>query len=192
MLALIVTLLIAAGLFAFLFLLWRRRKTAPVSGSGQIAADAHGALQRLQTGLLPAAFVSRIYDRSDLDYVMENAPARVQKRFLAERKRIAIAWVGRVHDEVKELQRFHASQSRFQENLSLRSELGLAFDFASLLMACRFLQLVLKIRGPYAVPGIVQRTLGAAEHVCDVTEKSLDSMRQGLPVPAPDHAEAAG
>jgi hypothetical protein len=193
MIALMLTLLIAVGLGVFLILLSRRRNAAPVEGSGQAAVDARGALVRLQTGLLPPMFVSRLCDKADLEYIRQNAPASVQKRFLGERKRIAIAWVGRVSEEVKELRRFHTSQARFQPNLNLRSELGLAFDFASLLMACRILQLILKIRGPYAVPGIVRRTLRVTQRVCNVTEQSLESMTPGTgPTTEPGSAEAAG
>jgi hypothetical protein len=190
--ALIFSLLIAAGLLVFLGLLARRRAAPTVEGSGRAMVDARGALDRLQTGLLPPAFVSRLYDRRDLDFVMACTPREVQQRFLAERKRIAIAWVGRVREEIIELRSFHLGQSRLQANIGVRSELALAFDFASLLMACRILELALRIRGPYGVPGIVRRTIGAADRLCAVSEKSLSLLAARVNVRREaDGAEAA-
>ncbi len=174
MIWLIVSLVIGLGLPVMLWLLWRRNQAPPpVEGSGQKLIDARNALQRLQTDLLPSVFVSQIFNRSDLDYVMANAPREIQQRFLAERKRISIRWVQRVRAEVQELRRFHLGQSRFQEGLSLRSEIRLGFSFASLLLSSRLLELFLRIRGPYAVSRALSSTMDAADEVCSVSARSL-------------------
>ncbi|MGA8034775.1 MAG: hypothetical protein WA823_06500 [Candidatus Acidiferrales bacterium] len=174
MIGLIFSLLIALGLLIFLLLLARPQRTPTIEGSGQLVVDARGALDRLQRDLLPREFVSRLYDRRDLDFVMACTPREVQKRFLAERKRLAIAWVGRVREEIVELRRLHVGQSRLYANIGMRSEVALAFDFASFLIACRILELALRIRGPYGVPGIVRWTMGAADRLCAISEKSLE------------------
>lgn len=174
MIGLIFSLLIAASLLVFLFLAARRKSAPTLEGSGQAVVDARGALDRLQAGLLPSAFVSRLYDRHDLDFVMACTPPEVQRRFLAERKRIAIAWVSRVREEIVELRRFHSGQSRLLASIGVRSELALAFDFASFLAACRILELALRIRGPYGVPGIVNWTMETADRLCATSEKSLN------------------
>lgn len=174
MIGLIFSLLIALGLLIFLLLLARPQRTPTIEGSGQLVVDARGALDRLQRDLLPREFVSRLYDRRDLDFVMACTPREVQKRFLAERKRLAIAWVGRVREEIVELRRLHVGKSRLYANIGMRSEVALAFDFASFLIACRILELALRIRGPYGVPGIVRWTMGAADRLCAISEKSLE------------------
>ena len=56
----------------------------------------------------------------------------------------------------------------------MRSELALAFDFALFLMACRLLEFALRIRGPYGVQGVVNWTMGAADRLSTISEKSLD------------------
>jgi hypothetical protein len=180
MIGLIFSLLIAAGLLVVLLLLARRKGPASAEGSGQSVVDARGALDRLQTGLLPSEFVSRLYDRRDFDFVMACAPREVQQRFIQERKRIAIAWVGRVREEIVELRRFHVEQSRHFASIGMSSEIALTFEFASFLMACRILELALRIRGPYGVPGIVHWTMGSADRLCAISEKSLDSLAARL------------
>jgi hypothetical protein len=171
---LILSLIVAASLLVLLLLAARRKSAPSAEGSGQTVIDARSALDRLQFGLLPPEFVSRLYDRRDLDFVMACTPPEVQRRFLAERKRIALEWVGRVRKEIVELRRFHTEQSRLHANIGVRSELALAFDFASFLMVCRILELALRIRGPYGVQGVVHWTTAAANRLCTISEKSLD------------------
>jgi hypothetical protein len=171
---LILSLLIAASLLVLLLLAARRKRAPSAEGSSQAVIDARGALDRLQSGLLPREFVSRLYDRRDLDFVMACTPAEVQRRFLAERKRLALQWIGSIRNEIVELRRFHTEQSRLHANIGVRSELALAFDFSSFLMACRILELALRLRGPYGVQGAVRWTIGAADRLCAISEKSLD------------------
>jgi hypothetical protein len=193
MLVLILSILVAVGLLLTLFLLARRRGTSTAVGSGQVVTDARGALQRLQTGLLPQAFVSRLFDRGDFEYIQANAPREVQERFLAERKRIAISWVGRVREEILELKRFHLGQARLHAKMGLRSEVGLMFDFWSLLATCRVLETTLRLRGPYAAPGIVQGTMTAAQRLCATSEKALDIVAAQVQASAQrEGAEVAG
>jgi hypothetical protein len=101
---------------------------------------------------------------------------------MAERKRIAVAWVERVRQEIRELWQFHLRESRHHEAMSVRSEIVLAFDFFSLLAACRILQAFVQLRGPYAVPGFVHTTMTAAERVCDASEKSLAMLTPSVPI----------
>ena len=190
MIGLILSILIAVGLLLTLVLLARRQRPVTALGGGQVVTDARGALQRLQTGLLPQAFVSRLFDRDDLAYIQANAPCEVQERFLADRKRIAISWVAGVREEVVELKRFHLGQARLHAKMGVRSELSLMFDFWSLLATCRVLETALKLRGPYAVPGIVHGTVTAAARLCETSERVLDSV--AMQVQASERAEVVG
>ena len=99
MIGLILSFGIGLGLLIFLLLVWRRSQSVSPEGSGQKLIDARHALQRLQTGLLPAEFVGRLFNHEDWDYVKSSAPTDVQKQFLRERKRISISWVRRVRTE---------------------------------------------------------------------------------------------
>lgn len=172
MTALIIYLLIGAGLFVFL-LVMARRKTAPVEGCGQEFVQARHALRTLQSGLLPEKLIERIFDRGDLHYVTTETTPEVGRLFLAERKRISLIWVRRVRDEIHNLMRFHLGYSRFQAKLSLNTELRMALDFFLLLLACHALQLSLYLIGPYSAPRMVGIAAGAAARVCRISEESL-------------------
>ncbi len=172
MTALIIYLLVGAGLFIFLLAL-ARRSSAPVEGCGREFVEARHALRTLQLGLLPENLIERLCDRADLHYVTEETNPEIRRLFLAERKRITLSWVERIRREIRNLMHFHLGYSRFQTKLTLRTELQLALDFVLLLLACRALQVLLYVRGPYSAPGMVEVAAGAAARVCSISEKSL-------------------
>lgn len=171
MIELIFFLAIGTGLLALLFVLARR--AAAAEGSAQGLVEAQHALRTLQSGLLPAELIERLFARDDLDFIATNAPAPVQEDFLRDRKRIALAWTSRVRNQVVSLKDYHFRRSRFYSQLSFRTEISLAMSFAALLLQCRLLQLLLQVGGPYAAPRMVGRTVAAATRICEVSQKSL-------------------
>ena len=180
MIALILYLGLAIGLFVLMYVL-ARHSHAPVEGSAHQFVEARGSLQTLQQGLLPRDLINRIFDRQDLQYVTEKMPAEIHRLFLAERKRISLSWVRRVRLEILHLMRFHRAHSRFYVRLSLMTEIRLAFDFAGLLLACRALEGLFYFRGPYAAPGMVRMTASAAARLCMASERSLAFLNANMP-----------
>jgi hypothetical protein len=164
-------LLIGAALLFSLFLLARR--AARAEGSAQALVEAKQALQTLQGKLLPSGLVERIFAREDFEFVASSAPRQVQELFFQERKRVAVCWAQQVRAGVLRLMNFHLGQARFYAQLSLATEMKLAVNFAALLLACRAMQFALYLGGPFAVPGMVGRTVGKAAQLCETSEKSL-------------------
>lgn len=171
MIAMVIYLLVGAGLLIFLVALARRK--SPVEGCGQEFVQARQALRTLQLGLLPVNLIERIFEPTDLRYVTAETTPEICNLFLVERKRISLMWVTRVRREIRNLMHFHLGYSRFQAKLSLATELRLALDFILLLLACRALQFLLFLRGPYKTPAMVRLATAAAARVCDISEKSL-------------------
>lgn len=171
MIALVFFSLIGAGLLLLLVVVVRRSGRA--EGSGQALVDARQALQALQDELLPHDLVERIFAKQDFDFVTSSTALPVQALFVRERKTVAISWAQQVHAGVLRLMNFHLGQARFYAQLSPATEMRLAMNFAALLFACRVMQLALYLRGPFAVPGMVGRTVGNAARLCEASEKSL-------------------
>jgi hypothetical protein len=161
--------------FALLIILYFFARGGKVSaeGSAQQLREARQTLDSLQFGLLPDDLVHRIFATDDLQYVRRAAPPQVQSLFLSERKDISLAWVRRIRGAIVDLMRFHRGHARLYAQLSLLMELLLALNFARLLMVCRFLEIALYLRGPYAAPGMVRTVAAAAGRVCTISEKSL-------------------
>jgi hypothetical protein len=171
MIQLVLFLLLAALLFGSLYFLARRSPQG--EGGGQALAEARQALNTLQGGLLPPDLVRRIFSKTDLEYVTSAAPEQIRYQFCRERKRIALAWVSQVYRQVVSLRHFHLGAARFYAHLSLRTEWKLARDFALLSLACRSLQALIYLSGPYAAPRMIGFTMEMAARICEVSEKSL-------------------
>jgi len=170
MIQLIPFLLIGVLLFASLFFLARRNPR--VEGGSDALVEARLALDSLQGGLLPAHLIERVFAKEDFDYVRVHAP-NVEGLFWSERQRIALSWVAQVHRQTRSLMRFHRGAARFYARLHFRTEMALAVDFWTLLFACRALQILLYVGGPYAAPRIVATAAAAAGRVCQISEESL-------------------
>ena len=155
-------LFLLGGVLLLVSLLFLARRTPRAEGGGRALAEARQALNTLQVGLLPSDLAGRIFAKDDLEYVMSRAPKRVHAMFFRERKRVALFWVHQVRTQIVCLRRFHLGAARFYSRLSFRSEVALALDFAALLLACRALQVLLYLRGPYAAPGMIGMTMATA------------------------------
>src|ERR1700730_19383378 len=158
-------------LFFSLYLLVRRSSHA--EGSPEELLEARQALVALQLGLLPHETVGRIFATEDLDYVTSETPEFIRELFLEERKGIALSWACQVRRQLLSLRQFHLGSARYYAQLNFRTEIRLAVDFAALQSACRALQFLLYLRGPYAAPRMVEATAAGAAKVCGISEKSL-------------------
>ena len=158
MIQLLFFLLISAALLSSLLFL-SRHGSSRVEGDSGVLLEARRALDALQGGLLPEEFVQRIFAKDDLDYLISMAsPKSVRDLFVAERKKIALSWIGQVRRQISSLKRFHASAARSYARLGLRTEFQLACHFAALLVGCRALGLAVYVGGPYVAPRMVGTT----------------------------------
>jgi hypothetical protein len=169
---LVLSLLLGA-IFAALLYFFARRSAARVEGGAEALVSARQALNSLQTSLLPPELVERVFAREDLEFVSSVGSGKIRQRFLRERKEVALCWVAQVRKHVLSLRQFHCGRSRFYAQLDLRTEIELALRFASLLLACRFLEAIFYVRGPLAAPWFVSKAIGAAGDVCVASERSL-------------------
>lgn len=177
MIQLILIIVAGALLLISIFSLARR---APQSEAGAKAMfDARRALSSLQVELLPPDLVARIFAIDDMEYVRSLHSEGVRQLFLTERERIALSWVRHLRRQVTSLRHFHLGSARLYARLNFRAEAALAVDFTILLFACRALELMLWMRGPYGATRIVGATTAAAARVCEVSEKSLGFLRPG-------------
>jgi hypothetical protein len=181
---LVFSIFLGAGLFAVLYLFWMRERARP-EGGAEALLNAQNALNALKGGLLPGALVARVFAQDDLQFVASNGSLEVQKTFTKERKRLALFWISEVRSQIVSLRKFHLGKSRFYARLSFTTELSLAASFSVLLAECRILQAMIYLRGPYAFPRLVGRTITAASRVCGVSERSIAYM-------SPSNSKVAG
>ncbi len=175
MIQLILFLILGAGFLLSLYLFARRGSR--VEGSAEDVLKARQALTVLQSGLLPPEIAKRIFSTGDYEYVAGGDASCLREVFLKERRQIALLWVAQVRQQILSLRQFHLKSARFYSTLSVRTETRLAFEFLTLLCVCRWLQIALYLRGPYAAPQMVRRAAAAASRVCEISEKSMSFLK---------------
>jgi len=176
------------GGLLLLALLFMARRSSKAEGDAQVLLQARQALDALQSGLLPRELVHRIFAREDSDYVATQRSKAVEELFIGERRKIGLAWVNQVYAQVSALKRFHRSAARFYTKLSPRTELEIACHFAALTVACRALQALLYVGGPFVAPRVVAVTATAASRICTISEQSLAFLNPVQLSPAAGHS----
>ncbi len=171
MISLIFFLTIGVLLFSSLFFLARRNPRP--EGSSAALVEAQQALMTLQAGLLPVGLVKRVFAREDWDYVRLETTHSIHELFMDERKAVALLWLGQVRAQIGNLGRFHRGAARHYAKLNPRLELKVALSFAGLTAACRALQVLVYLGGPYAAPRMVEAVANAAAEVCKISEQSI-------------------
>lgn len=171
MIQLILFLGIAALLLGTLVLLARRGSR--LEGSAETLVDARQALTQLQNGLLAPELVARFIAAEDFAFVASAAPRSAYMIFRRERKRIVLSWLGQIRLQTRTLWRFHLGAARFYARMGMRSEISLAIDFASLVIACRALQVLVFVGGPRTAPQLLGATAAAGKRICEVYEEAL-------------------
>jgi hypothetical protein len=171
MIQLILFLLVAALLLASLLLLARRSSRA--EGGAEALVEARQALTYLQTGLLPPEIIGRFFASEDFEFVASAGAPGVYSLFCHERQKIVLAWLAQVRMQVNALRRFHLGAARFYARLTLRSEVALAADFASLLITCRVLQVLVYLGGPRIAPNTIGAAAAAGLRICDAYQEAL-------------------
>lgn len=167
---------LGAALLVVLYLFTYAPESAPSRTADALVA-AREALNRLETALLPPELIERIFAGTDLEFIRSTCSPRIRQKFLEERKRIALSWVGQLRKQVLRLKRFHVEHAREFAEIDTRSEFAVAADFAILLMACRILQFSFYLWGPFASKRIVYIAIRIAGTVCGVSERSLGFLK---------------
>jgi hypothetical protein len=180
---------IGLGFLILLLLVMRRPATAAEGSAGALVA-AKRTLQDLQTSLLPEDLIDRVFGKRDAEYVTSLGSKNVLDLFMVERKRLALAWVGQVREQLLSLKEFHTRRSRMLANMSRATEISIALNFVELQIQCRVLRLLLQWRGPYAAPQLVRKTASTAAGLCAVFDKSLAFLTPAFPAGMSDDSDA--
>lgn len=188
----LVLLLLLAVVFAVVLFVFAGKSGARAEGGAEALLSAREALNSLQGTLLPPELVRRIFAREDLEFVSSVGSKAIRQAFVRERRSVALRWVGQVRKQILNLRHFHSGHSRFYAQLDLRTELELALTFTSLLLACRILEAVFYVRGPFAAPNMVGRMIGAAGNICAASERSLAFLSTAGQTAGPDWFNGSG
>jgi len=141
-------------------------------------ADDHASDQTVRRNqssagyaLLPAELATRIFSPRDRDFIQLTRSARLERLYLAERKKVASHWVQQISSDVSRIMSEHRLRSRHSPNLSVGAETKLSWQYLELKLVCASLLLFIQIFGPHALvelasqAGVLYQRIGQSLHV---------------------------
>lgn len=121
----------------------------------------------------------RISSQEDLDFVLDNMPW-LRKEFLGERRRIALLLIGQKRESARALMRFHRAAARANIAVSPGLELKLAANYLLFLVACAFVEGLVRVRGPFACRSPISSLIAATDRMKLLSEGLLQGVDPGL------------
>jgi hypothetical protein len=134
------------------------------------------AREALDTVFVEAAAIERIFSTEDMAFVSHASARKVQRRFLKERKALAIQWLRKTQKQVAELMDLHLRLAGYTHEPSPRFELKLTAKYLSFLLVSYALLFLLWLRGPFKARRAVAYTSGVAGYFCTVFSLRLQSV----------------
>lgn len=120
----------------------------------------------------------QIFGEEDWEYVRELNSKVLERRFLKERKIVALTWVRAARTEARALMRVHRAASSTSPHLSLRVELRIAFAYIEFFFHCAILELVIQARGPVALQRFVAMADARSTRLYEVVGQVFPLVRQ--------------
>jgi len=145
---------VVVGLVLVLLLLWVQR-SAEITARKKELPETRETLSTLQLQLPSRALVDRIFALADWDFVSSQAPARLQRAFLQERRAVALLWVRQTRMKVGRLMDFHLRAVRRNVALSPAVEIMLAIHYILFLLISELLLGLIWLRGPFCARKMV-------------------------------------
>ena len=138
-------------------------------------------LSAVQLELPSRAIGERIFSQADWHFVSQCARADVQRCFLEQRKALALGWLRETSSAVKEVMNVHRRAARSNADLNPWLEFQLFLQFASFLVFCHFLTVLVRLRGPFAPRKAVGYIIGLSDQLCYISGRALASLNLAGP-----------
>jgi hypothetical protein len=120
--------------------------------------------------------IRRIFAAEDLDYISRTGTPDVQSFFLAERKALAMNWVGNTQKQMAQLMDLHLRLASYTYEPSAKFEFRLTVKYFSFVFVSNILLVLLWLIGPFETAKITNYTLVLAECSCSVFSVRLEKV----------------
>lgn len=102
----------------------------------------------------PPEFVSRIFSRTDSEFVASTKSPQLRQLFRRERKLVALLWVQQTSAAVQRTMHEHARVARGSEDLEFVTEMKLFLLYVELTLICGMLFVAIQSAGPLWLRGL--------------------------------------
>lgn len=157
-----------------LFLLGRSSGTE----TDEVASDpAPGRYNSPRDLTCPPDVLERIFSPKDFEFILTLKSPRITEIFRRERKIIAILWVKRTSDVVRQIMRRHALNVRSSEDLRVAAEAYFLLRYTALLLICGTLIVLIQTAGPLAVRSLAVYASGLVEQISSLGQELQAAVR---------------
>jgi hypothetical protein len=118
----------------------------------------------------PEEFVSRVFSRSDWEFVHGLKATSIERLFERERKKLALIWVRQTSAMIRKVMHEHAEAARQSKNLEFATEINLLAQFLTLMALCGILSLAVRIAGPLWLGGLAHFAQRLSQQVTNLQE----------------------
>jgi hypothetical protein len=118
----------------------------------------------------PQEFVSRVFSRSDWEFVLLSHSASLEELFRRERKSVALVWVRQTAASIRNVMHEHAGAARRSQNIKITTEAQILVDFVSLLAVCGILAVTIQMFGPLSLGWLAQVAQRLSERLTELQE----------------------
>jgi len=174
MIGLVLILLLGALILTFAVRLLLQSLQAKIDSRPVTVDDFSKAREALDSALVAAAAVNRIFSSEDMEFISRSAPNDARRLFLKERKLLALQWLRLMQKQVAQLMDIHLRLAGHTYDPSPRFELRLTAKYLAFALFSYMVLFLLWVRGPFKATRGTAYTIRAAESFCSVFSLRLE------------------
>jgi hypothetical protein len=164
-----IAILLFAMLVAWLIRALQSPETPPSPYSPQLLIQMNLALPSPEV-------VQRIFATNDSVYISREGSRRVEVLFLAERKRLALAWLRRTREVLRRLMTLHLKVVSESAGSSLATEIRLSINYSFFVITYGLLMTLIFLRGPFWARNVIGLASKVAEKAGSSSARLLGSL----------------
>ena len=164
---------IVIGLGFLVLLLWGVWRNGRLSVDTRDLRATQAIWMTVRLELPPRALADRIFSPEDRDFITASASPDIQRKFLQERKALALSWLQQTRDMVGQIMEFHRKAVRGDVDLSPSLEVRIGLDYVLFLGSYGLLWTLIQLRGPFYARSFVAHAASLADHFSYLSGRGL-------------------
>jgi hypothetical protein len=165
----IAVLFLAIGLLLLALLMLLRVRTSD-RASGELFENGRGVTSP-DSRIPHRELTDRLFGPDDWEFVLAQGSDRIKRRFLQERRAVALAWMELVRLRTGELMHRHRILARTSSQLETVVELRLTLDYFSFQIFWQLVAVVIWLHGPLGLSTLIRRVDGFSERLSAVLKQ---------------------
>jgi hypothetical protein len=176
MTGLVLILLLGSLILTFAVRLLLQSLKARIDGGAVTVDDFSRAREALDSALVAAAAINRIFSSEDMEFISRSASNNARRLFLRERKILALQWLRLMQKQVAQLMDVHLRLAGHTYDPSPGFEFRLTAKYLTFALFSYIVMFQLWMRGPFKASRTTAYAIHAAQTFCSVFSLRLEQV----------------